>query len=198
LFPKNQNPLKPEKIKELSHKSLRRFLRLVRHHRGWLAWWPGDGNANDIVGGNNGTLVGGVSFVPGEVGQAFSFDGATGYVQIPSSSVLQPPSAISIDAWVYPTAFPPPTDPASVIVSKYDSANGGGFSWALLMQPTGQVEWYVIGPSEDPSSQIEVVTVGALSLAMRRMMSNASSEVAVSVAERGRFISSLVCTPPFQ
>jgi hypothetical protein len=131
---------------------------------GMVGWWPGDVNANDIVGGNNGTLVGGASFAPGEVGQAFSFDGATGYVQIPSSSALQPPNAISIDAWVNPTAFPPPTDPASVIISKYDSANGGGFSWALLMQPTGQVEWYVIGPSQDPSSQIEVVTVGALSL----------------------------------
>jgi hypothetical protein len=127
-----------------------------------VGWWPGDGNANDIVGGNNGTLVGGVSFVPGEVGQAFSFDGTTGYVQIPSSPALQPLTAISIDAWVYPTAFSTtPPNSSAVIISKYDSANGSGFSWDLSVQPTGQVEWYLI---ENPSTQLEVVTVGALSL----------------------------------
>jgi hypothetical protein len=32
-------------------------------------WWPGDGNANDIIGADNGTLVGGVTFAPGKVGQ---------------------------------------------------------------------------------------------------------------------------------
>src|SRR5580698_5793604 len=74
---------------------------------GIAAWWPGDGNANDIVDGHRGTLVGGVAFAPGEVGEAFSFDGATGYVRIPSKASLQPPSAISISAWVYPTSFLP-------------------------------------------------------------------------------------------
>src|SRR5262249_44765099 len=29
---------------------------------GIAGWWPGDGNANDIVGGNNGTLQGGATF----------------------------------------------------------------------------------------------------------------------------------------
>jgi len=24
---------------------------------GLVGWWPGDGNANDIIGGNNGTLT---------------------------------------------------------------------------------------------------------------------------------------------
>src|SRR5258706_1025271 len=43
------------------------------------SWWPGDGNATDLVAGNNGTLVGGVTFAQGEVGQAFSFNGS-GYV----------------------------------------------------------------------------------------------------------------------
>ena len=29
---------------------------------GLVGWWPGEGNAKDIAGGNNGTLVGGVTF----------------------------------------------------------------------------------------------------------------------------------------
>jgi hypothetical protein len=40
-----------------------------------VSWWPGDGNANDIVDGNDGTLQGGVTFATGKVEQAFSFDG---------------------------------------------------------------------------------------------------------------------------
>ncbi|MCH8330167.1 MAG: hypothetical protein IH946_02120 [Bacteroidetes bacterium] len=27
-----------------------------------VAWWPGDGNTNDIISGNNGTLQNGTSF----------------------------------------------------------------------------------------------------------------------------------------
>ena len=47
---------------------------------GMVSWWPGDGNANDIVGDNDGTLMGGATFAPGMVGQAFSFDGVDDYV----------------------------------------------------------------------------------------------------------------------
>jgi len=42
---------------------------------GLVSWWPGNGNATDVVGNNQGTLSGGASYVAGEVGQAFSFDG---------------------------------------------------------------------------------------------------------------------------
>src|SRR5437868_13593808 len=48
-----------------------------------VAWWPGDGNAKDIVGGNDGTLSGVVTFTLGRVGQAFAFDGTSGEVLVP-------------------------------------------------------------------------------------------------------------------
>jgi len=38
-------------------------------------WWPGDFNANDFIGQHRGKIVGGVTFSPGEVGNAFTFDG---------------------------------------------------------------------------------------------------------------------------
>lgn len=69
-----------------------------------LAWYPAEGNANDIKGGNNGTLNGGVSFIAGEVGQAFLFDGSSGYV---STAPIAPGTQWTTEAWVMPTALPP-------------------------------------------------------------------------------------------
>src|ERR1043166_4029528 len=52
-----------------------------------VGWWPGDGNANDISGDNyNGTLSGGVTFAPGKVEQAFTFNGTDGEVILPNSA----------------------------------------------------------------------------------------------------------------
>ena len=34
---------------------------------GLVSWWPGDGDATDIAGANNGTLVGGATFGTGFV-----------------------------------------------------------------------------------------------------------------------------------
>jgi len=68
---------------------------------GMVGWWPGDGNANDIVGSNNGTLHGGVTFTPGEVGQAFNFDGSTGYVQVPQNNLWEFGSNdFTVDFWI--------------------------------------------------------------------------------------------------
>ena len=54
---------------------------------GLVAWWPGDGDAYDIAGTNNGTAKNGVLFLPGIVGQAFSVSGGA-YIEIPDSTNL--------------------------------------------------------------------------------------------------------------
>jgi hypothetical protein len=67
---------------------------------GLIGWWPGEGNANDIIGANNGTLQGGATATnAGVVGSCFSFDGTNGYVQIPDSSGLEP-SNLTVECWV--------------------------------------------------------------------------------------------------
>lgn len=63
---------------------------------GQVAWWPGDGNATDIRGTNNGTLIG-TAFAPGIVGQAFRFNGGN-YVQIQGDGVLSATN-ISVAGW---------------------------------------------------------------------------------------------------
>jgi len=70
---------------------------------GLVSWWTGDGNYKDIIGGNNGTPVGGVTFAPGEVGQAFSFNGVDSYVDIGNPPSLSISGAITVEAWINPT-----------------------------------------------------------------------------------------------
>jgi hypothetical protein len=66
---------------------------------GLIGWWKGEGNGSDVVGSNQGTLLGDATFAPGLVGQAFSFDGANDGVSFgnPASLQLQ---KFTIEAWV--------------------------------------------------------------------------------------------------
>ncbi|MHA2142931.1 MAG: LamG domain-containing protein [Candidatus Thorarchaeota archaeon] len=67
---------------------------------GLVSWWPGDGNALDIKNGNDGILMGGTTFAPGLIGQAFSFDGGGDYVWAPSSGIAEL-QELTIETWVW-------------------------------------------------------------------------------------------------
>ena len=78
-----------------------RLLRIVPTPPGLVGWWPGDGNANDLAGGNTGILVN-ASTVPGYVGQAFAFSGQNSYVQVARSPVIDAiTNALTLEAWVW-------------------------------------------------------------------------------------------------
>src|ERR1043166_717525 len=69
-----------------------------------VAWWPADQSSVDVIGGDDGTLIGGATYATGEVHQAFSFDGSTGYVRVADAPALDPTAAITITAWINPTS----------------------------------------------------------------------------------------------
>lgn len=73
---------------------------------GLVAWWSADGQANDQIGTNNGVLHNGATYAPGKVGNAFTFDGVDGYVEIPNSEAasFDTNSTMSICLWVYRTS----------------------------------------------------------------------------------------------
>jgi hypothetical protein len=70
---------------------------------GLVSWWPGEGNATDFTGTNNGALLNGATFAPAEVGSAFNFNGNNQCVQVPYSHTLVS-SNYSMETWVKPMA----------------------------------------------------------------------------------------------
>lgn len=51
-------------------------------------WWTGDGSADDLIGRQNGTLVGGAATGPGLVDQAFVLNGQGSFVNVPDNAAL--------------------------------------------------------------------------------------------------------------
>jgi hypothetical protein len=73
------------------------------HPPGLVAFWSGDGDGNDSVGGNNATFKD-ISFAEGKVGQAFSFNGTSSSIKIPASPALDVGAGggFTIMAWIKP------------------------------------------------------------------------------------------------
>jgi len=70
---------------------------------GLVSWWAGEGNANDVIGSNNGVLEGGVDFTTGEVGQGFWYYTTTADVRIPASASLDvggSSGSFTVEAWI--------------------------------------------------------------------------------------------------
>jgi len=103
----------------------------VQPPSGMVSWWSADGNPNDIVDGNHGTLIGSAGYAPGVVDQAFSFTAAGDCVEVPNAANLNfgPAGSVggnlSIDAWILiPNGSPSSTATYVPIVDKRELPNG--------------------------------------------------------------------------
>ena len=74
---------------------------------GIVGWWPAEGNANDIIGTNNGTLIGSVTYTNGEVGRAFNFNTLGDQVSLPTGGFPVGTNDRTVDCWVYIKSFIP-------------------------------------------------------------------------------------------
>lgn len=84
------------------------------------AWWAGDGDATDMAGDHDSTLIGGADFAPGIVDLAFDLDGVDDYVYSRDRPVWTlGDDAFTIDAWVNFASLP---GRASSIVSHTEGA----------------------------------------------------------------------------
>src|SRR6266404_3952385 len=135
---------------------------------GLQSWWPGESNFNDIRGANSGTNAGGVSFVPGEVGQAFHFDGAANsYFTVPNSATFAPASnQVTIAAWVRPNYTA-----SNVVDTVFSKRDACGFNRSYILDITkaglvpfgytlGSIVWSASVAGDDAISTVPVPNDG--------------------------------------
>ncbi|HTL56953.1 MAG TPA: LamG-like jellyroll fold domain-containing protein [Candidatus Limnocylindrales bacterium] len=98
---------------------------------GLVSWWRAEGDASDFFGGNTGSILSGITFMPGKVGEAFKFDGNTGAIVVPPAPNLAVQS-FTIEAWINPTdiSLPRPIleygDPGQYSYIQFWYSFGGG------------------------------------------------------------------------
>jgi choice-of-anchor C domain-containing protein len=97
---------------------------------GLVAWWRGEGDLQDAVGGHRGALFNGASPAPGKVGQGIAFDGIDDYATIPFSPAMTS-RTFSVETWIKPLG--PVDDPTFGQEFIFGQALG---SPALLARPS--------------------------------------------------------------
>jgi len=109
---------------------------LAGHAAEPLAYWPFDGNLDDVIASADGTFFGGVlDYVPGKIGRAILFDGVDDHVQAMVNNL----DAYTISAWVMPQR----AGAVSIVVRT--SASGTTTHWSHQMRITasGVFEHYL-------------------------------------------------------
>jgi hypothetical protein len=117
-----------------------------------VAYYPAEGNANDVVGGHNGTLVGG-TFGPGFQGtdQAFLLDGIDDYVQVPNAPTWNFGSKdFTIALWANFNALRPDDlgHPQAVFVG-HDEGPGNVDKW-FFAYGGGYLNFHINSPQTGP------------------------------------------------
>ena len=133
---------------------------------GLVGWWPGDGDANDLAGTDNGVLQGGATAsAVGFVGSAFSFDGTSSSVQVPDSPTLRPAN-LTIEAWVQFSSLDSTASGGSApgdqyLVFKQNSRYGNfeGFDLSKTRVADGDVFRFLITSATAQSAQVNSTTL---------------------------------------
>jgi hypothetical protein len=102
----------------------------------------GTATADSSTSGNNGTLSGATWSTAGRFGNAVSFNGTSSMVNVPDSASLDLTTAMTLEAWVRPTAV---TDWRTVILKE----TGGGLIYSLYASDGSRPNsWIRIGSNE--------------------------------------------------
>src|SRR5262249_48027844 len=122
--------------------------------------------AADIIGNNNATLQGGTTYVVGEVGQAFHFDGSTGYFQAPTTGLPTGSSDRTMELWFNAESF----NYSETLLAAYGSFGVYGAAYDLaVLNENGEyrlifTNWgeYFAGPALEPNQwyHVAVTNVG--------------------------------------
>ena len=127
---------------------------------GLVAWVPGDGHANDIVGDVVGTTQGSVTYATGMVGQGLHFDGATSMLTFPRRSALDVGEQVTIDFWMRADPDNPMNVQGLVTTDFYGLEIGGGFTPVIGAEFYVSIDGSSFHHSTDGSSGSPLITPG--------------------------------------
>jgi hypothetical protein len=95
-------------------------------------YWPGDGNAEDQVGTDDGTLSGNLQFETGFIGQAFAFDGVDDAVSFGTTAGNFGVSDFTVSYWIRSTNL----SNLEGVLGKRETCLHGSF-WDNRLNPSG-------------------------------------------------------------
>jgi len=104
----------------------------VAPQSGLVSWWQGEGNANDQMSANHGTLMSGATTTAiGKVGQAFFFDGVNDSMSVGmlGNTALNETLPFTISAWINPST----TTGYQVIAGNYMGEAGGSGDYSTTL-----------------------------------------------------------------
>jgi hypothetical protein len=112
---------------------------------GLVAWWPADGNADDIAGGNDGVAQNGAGFAAGHVADAFSFDGIDDRIEVPDSPLWTFGGGdFTLDLWAnFATAC---AEPGCIFIGN-DEGGGSVNKWFFYATGDGYLSLHINSPS---------------------------------------------------
>ncbi len=133
---------------------------------GPIAYWSGNGNANDSVGGHNGTLVGGASYGAGFGGQqAFLLNGSNGYVSVPDSTAWDfGTNSFRIDVWANFNSISNRSfaQTGNVLIG-HDDGSGSTNKWFFSYLSTGQLGFHINSSPSGPADFLTSPTAAPVS-----------------------------------
>ncbi|MFO1478199.1 MAG: LamG-like jellyroll fold domain-containing protein [Verrucomicrobiota bacterium] len=101
---------------------------------GLAGWWKGEGNPQDSAGGNNGLVLGNLSYAPGKVGSAFVMNGTDAGVKIGANRTLDvgTGAGLTIEGWIKPSVID-----VERPIAEWNNGNGGlGAHFWVSTQPS--------------------------------------------------------------
>lgn len=141
------------------------------------AWYPADNTTMDLAKGNDGVLLGGATYGPGKISNAFSLNGTSAYVETSSTLANDPISSGSLEAWVNFNTLPSVAGHIMQIIGKGNTNNffdlqahqdnkfhffvGAGFTVASTTIVQTDV-WYHIVATWDNNTSIRMYVNGVL------------------------------------
>ena len=105
---------------------------------GLVAWWRGDGDATDVTGAHDGTLLFGTAFSPGVAGRAFSFDLSRARVSIPDDDAFKLTDSLSFEGWINVASYAP-----GIIFIRGDNRPGLD-PYHMAVDASGQFHWGIV------------------------------------------------------